>query len=296
VKAKRIMAKLPRLGWRIIGLVLFAVAALATVGETAEKVPGTLTVRDTLTLPNHPVRIEARVAAKTTTASPPLSAIVLHLQIDGKEVAIGKTNEAGQVSFDYLAKMRGTNVISVSVDAEAPIAAEKVDATLCVWERRRPIVVVELAALIQPAPASAAAAASPAINSTDDTALLPVSEAAEELSRLTQYYYNVVYVSSDEQGPMGNASIGQVRRWLESHKFPAGFVAPPMPGGLSATLDALKNDGWTTMKSGIGRTRAFADMLLRHRMEVVVVPELPKGELPRKAKGAKDWKEVRKKL
>jgi hypothetical protein len=29
---------------------------------------------------------------------------------------------------------------------------------------------------------------------------------------------------------------------------------------------------------------------------VVVVPELPTGELPRKAKGAKEWKEVRKKL
>ena len=87
-----------------------------------------------------------------------------------------------------------------------------------------------------------------------------------------------------------------LRQWLTSHKFPPGFVAVPGTGGLSATLDALKNDGWTTMKSGIGRTRAFADMLLQHRMEVVVVPELPKGELPRKAKAAKDWKEVRKKL
>jgi len=101
---------------------------------------------------------------------------------------------------------------------------------------------------------------------------------------------------SREQGPMGNVPSGQVRRWLEGHQFPVGFVATPTSGGLSATLDALKHDGWTTMKSGIGRTRGFADMLLQHRMEVVVVPELPKGELPRKAKAAKDWKEVRKKL
>lgn len=290
------MADLFRLGVRTIGLVLFAAVATTTTGEAAEKVPGTLTVRDALTLPNRSVRIEAQVAVKTAAASPLLGAVVLHLQIDGKEVAIGKTNEAGQVSFDYLPKMRGTNVISVSVDAEAPIAAEKGAATLCVWERRRPIVVVELAALIQSAVASATPPAAPVIGSTGDTAPLPVSEAAEELSRLTQYYYNVVYVPSDEQGPMGNASIGQVRRWLEAHKFPAGFVATPMPGGLSAILDTLKHDGWTTMKSGIGRTRAFVDMLLQHRMEVVVVPELPKGELPRKAKGAKDWKEVRKKL
>ena len=50
------------------------------------------------------------------------------------------------------------------------------------------------------------------------------------------------------------------------------------------------------MKSGVGRSRSFAEALLHERMEVVVVPELPKGEVSRKAKMAKDWKEVRKKL
>ncbi|ULA58382.1 MAG: conserved exported protein of unknown function [Nitrospira sp.] len=288
------MAEGVRLGLRTFGVALLAAVALATPAEAAGKIPGTLIVRDALTLPNHAVRIEAQVAVKATGA--PLSAVALHLHIDGKEVATGKTNEGGQVSFDYLAKMRGTNVISVSVDPEAPIAAEKADATLCVWERRRPIVVVEIDALIQPPLASADPATSPVTGTADDTRPMPVPEAAEELSRLTQYYYNVVYVSSHEQGPMGNASGEQVRRWLGAHQFPAGFVAPPTPGGLNATLDALKNDGWTTMKSGIGRTKAFADMLLQHRMEVVVVPELPKGELPRKAKSAKDWKEVRKKM
>jgi hypothetical protein len=72
-------------------------------------------------------------------------------------------------------------------------------------------------------------------------------------------------------------------------------VIPPS-GGLSAAIDAFKQEGWTTMKTGIGRTRSFADTLIHHRMDVVVVPELPKGELPRKAKTAKEWKEVRKKL
>lgn len=279
---------------RTLALILVAGIGIATTAEAAGKVPGTLIVRDALTLPNHSVRIEAQVAV--TTAGPSSRGVVLHLQIDGKEVATGNTDERGQVSFDYLAKMRGTNVISVSVDPDAPVAAEKVDATLCVWERRRPIVVVEVDALIQPAPASAVPAQSPVMDTTDDAGPMPVPEAAEELSRLTQYYYNVVYVWSHEQGPMGHASSAQVRRWLGAHQFPTGFVATPTPGGLNATLDALKSDGWTTMKSGIGSTRGFADMLLQHRMEVVVVPELPKGELPRKAKGAKDWKEVRKKL
>ncbi len=278
----------------LVAVVVWLIAGAA--GEAADKTAGVLTVRDALTLPNHLVRIEAQLTVTTSTGGPPLGGVVLHLRIDGKEMTTGKTNDAGQASFDYLPKMRGTNVISVSVDEAAPIAAEKSDATLCVWERRRPILVVELATLIQPTLTSTTPAPSPSTAATGEAAPAPVPEAADELSRLTQYYYNVVYVPGGESWPMRNESIGQVRRWLSSHKFPPGFVAMPSSGGLNTTLDTFKQDGWATMKSGIGRTKEFAETLLQHRMEVVVVPELPKGDMPRKAKAAKDWKEVRKKL
>ena len=124
----------------------------------------------------------------------------------------------------------------------------------------------------------------------------PVFDAAEELSRLTQYYYNVVYVPTVDQLSAVAAPIGMVHRWLESHKFPLGFVLTSTSGDLNAAIEDFKRRGWTTMKTGVGRTRSFAETLLHQRMEVVVVPELPPGQLPRKAKGAKDWKEVRKKL
>jgi hypothetical protein len=54
--------------------------------------------------------------------------------------------------------------------------------------------------------------------------------------------------------------------------------------------------GWTTVKIGIGRTKTFAEAFLQRRLEAVIVPEPKKGAAPRKAKVAKDWKEVRKKL
>lgn len=274
----------------------FVVAALllwtcvGTSSYAADKVAAQLTLPDALTLPNHSVRIEARLNAAGQADKRPLGGVSLHLRIDGKEIATATTNDAGQVSFDYLPKMRGTNVISLSVDPAASVLAETRDATLCVWERRRPIVVVELESLMHSLPSA-----------TDTTGggakvlLEPVSDAAEELSRLTQYYYNVVYVPGEALSSMG-ATGEALRQWLTAHKFPPGFVAVPGSGGLSAILDRFKQEGWTTMKSGIGRTRSFADTLLLHRMEVVVVPELPKGELPRKAKGAHDWKEVRKRL
>ena len=282
------MAEWLRLGSRTFLLLFLVGWTMAGTGEAAEKGQGILTVHDALTLPNHLVRIEAQLGGKAPEGSSPWSGVGLHLSIDGKPVATAKTNESGHASFDYLAKMRGTYAVTVSVDDAASVAADNSDATLCVWERRRPIILVELAALIQPAaPASTGTAV--------ELSLQPVPDAAEELSRLTQYYYNVVYVTGGEQSSAESAAIGNVRRWLESHKFPPGFVAPSSEG-LGATLDTFKQRGWATMKTGIVRTRSSAEMLLQHRFEVVVVPELPKGEMPRKAKAAKEWKDVRKKL
>jgi len=286
------MAESFRPGSHWIFLVVLLCWMTDTACEAADKVSGILTVEDALTLPNQAVRIEAKLAGKNLAGSPAMGGISLQLHIDDKPVATAKTNEAGLAFFEYTPKMRGTNVIGVSINDSPSVEAVKADATLFVWERRRPILVVELAALIQPnvssSSGSASSAAAPSVQ--------PVPDAAEELTRLTQYYYNLVYVPGGDQSQMELLRSGGVRRWLEFHKFPIGLVPTPAYGGLSAILDTFKQEGWTTIKTGIGRTRMFADALLQHRMEVLIVPEPPKGELPRKAKAAKDWKEVRKKL
>ena len=283
------MAKWLRFESRMFLLLLLFGWTMAGTSEAAGKVQGILTVHDALTLPNHSVRIEAQLGGKVPGGSFPWGGVGLHLSIDGKPVATAKTNDSGYASFEYLAKMRGTYTIAVSVDDAASVAADTGDATLCVWERRRPIILVELAALIQPV-------ASASTGTAAESSLQPLSDAADDLSRLTQYYYNVVYVTGGEQPSEEIAASGNVRRWLASHKFPSGFVAPPAEG-LGATLETFKQGGWATLKTGIVRTRSSAEMLLQHRFEVVVVvPELPKGEMPRKAKAANEWKDVRKKL
>jgi hypothetical protein len=70
----------------------------------------------------------------------------------------------------------------------------------------------------------------------------------------------------------------------------------PGADALGAVLDEFKKEGWTTLKIGIVRSRELANVLLEHRMEAILVPEPARGEVPKKAKVAKDWKEVRKKL
>lgn len=283
-----------RLGWHVLIPVLLFCWMMVIPGEAIGKVSGILTVKDVLTLPNRTARIEAHLSGRTSAGDPAWGGVPLELRIDGRTVETVKTDTAGLAAFEYTPKMRGIYVITVAVDATAAVAAEKTEATLCVWERRRPILLVEVEAVMQPT----VSASTPSSVATGvlDPSVLPMPDAVEQLSLLTQYYYNVVYVPTGERSSSEEASAAHVRRWLESHKFPRGLVVIPPAGGLGATIEAFAEDGWTTMKEGIGRTRFFAETLLHHRMEVVVVTELPKGELPRKAKRAKEWAEVRKKL
>jgi hypothetical protein len=119
------MAEWLRLGSRTFLLLLLFGWTMAGTGEAAEKVQGILTVHDALTLPNHPVRIEAQLGGKAPGGSSPWGGVGVHLSIDGKPVATAKTNESGHASFDYLAKMRGTYAIAVSVDDAASVAADQ---------------------------------------------------------------------------------------------------------------------------------------------------------------------------
>jgi hypothetical protein len=124
-------------------------------------------------------------------------------------------------------------------------------------------------------------------------------DAAGELGKLTQFYYRVVYVVGPVSGGVdGFQASVEARDWLKIHKFPPGYVLVLQPGedALGVKIDELHAAGWKTIKTGIGRSRAFAEAFLHRRLDALMVPEPAKGDAPRKAKIAKEWNEVRKKL
>ena len=168
--------------------------------------------------------------------------------------------------------------------------------TLASWERRRPILAVEVSSLMTEAPS-----ASPPIAALTGQAALgePLPDAADELSKVSQYYFNILYVLTNATDSSGGFEANdRIRRWLTEHRFPPGYVllVPAGSETIGKSLDDLHAAGWTTVKTGVGRSRAFAEAFLQRRLEAVMVPEPAKSETPRKAKVAKEWKEVRKKL
>lgn len=275
---------------------LIAIPAGASLLYAAERSAARLFVRDALTAPRESVTVEAKLVEKRLLNDAALGGEPVELVVDGKVVATSMTGGDGRALLTYQPKTQGVAPVQVRVGNSPRVAQTGGQANLVVWERRNPIVVIELAALIDE---SRGTGPLPTIGITLEAERTPMPDAAEELEKLTKFYYHVIYaVSSPTAGADGfQVGVG-ARDWLKSHKFPTGYVMvlPPGEHAMGTKIDELHAAGWKTIRTGIGRTRAFAEAFLQRRLEVVIVPEPVKGDAPRKAKVAKAWKDVRKKL
>jgi hypothetical protein len=184
----------------------------------------------------------------------------------------------------------------VRVGTTPRVALAEAGANLAVWERRNPIMAVEMAALMEDVVGQGPIVTWPG---KEVEGRRPMPDAANELGKLSQFYYNLLYVVTQEKVGGSNDQVNaQARQWLKDQKFPVGhiLVVPSDPEAFGVKLDEMHAAGWKTLKIGVGRTKEFAEAFLQRRLEAVMVPEPAKGEAPRKAKVAMEWKDVRKKM
>ena len=253
-----------------------------TILSAAEKTSVILTVHDSLTSPNQPATIEATLTGKRPLTETGIGGEPIELLVAGNVVATAMTSGDGRATLSYTSKAKGSIPFTVRVGATSSVAVTEAGANLAVWERRSPMMAVEMAALME-----------------DAEGRRPMPDAAAELGKLTQFYYNVLYVMTENKAVGTNDQVNaQARQWLKEQNFPVGHIVvlPSNPGAFGAKLDEWHAAGWTTLKIGVGRTKAFAEAFLQRRLDAVMVPEPAKGEAPRKAKVAKEWKDVRKKM
>jgi hypothetical protein len=277
------------------GLTVLCTMLCPAIGLAAEKVAVTIWVKDGLAMSNQPATIEAELLSQGLLSQQAMGGEPLELVVRGEVVARGMTGGDGRARLSYIPKGLGVVPIQVRVGDSRRVAPAEGGANLVVWERRNPIVAVELASLIElPSGQVSLPGAGFAMGLDPE----PLPDAAEELGKLTQFYYRVVYVVAWPIGADGFQVGAQARAWLQTHKFPTGYVLvlPPGEQAWGDKLDELHAAGWTTIKVGIGRSKTFAETFLQRRLEAVMVPEPKKGEAPRKAKVAKTWKDIRKTL
>lgn len=260
----------------------------------AEKRPAAILVRDALTAPGQPATLEAKLISKRLMLIAALGGEPLELVVDGKVVATALTGGDGRAFFAYTPKAQGLTPVHVRIGNSPRVDQAEGQASLAVWEKRQPILVIELSSLIEdPVPSPV-----PPVGITLESERRPMAEVADELGRLTQFYYRVIYVVTLPVGGDGFQKSAEARDWLKRHKLPTGYILalPADANALGAKIDEFHAAGWKTIKTGVGRSKAFAEAFLQRRLDAILVPEPTKGEVPRKAKVAKDWKDVRRKL
>ena len=290
-KAMRLTMSQTRRAYVFLFLLILASPSLLFA---TEKSSASILVRDALTAPGQPATLEAKLISKRLMLIAALGGEPLELVVDGKVVATALTGGDGRAFFTYTPKAQGLVPVQVRVGNSPRVDQAEGQANLAVWEKRQPILVIELSSLIdEPIPSRV-----PSIGIALESERRPMAEAAEELEKLTQFYYRVIYVVSSPVGVDGFQRSAEAREWLKRHKLPTGYVLtlPPDTNALGTKIDELHAAGWKTVKIGIGRSKAFVEAFLQRRLEAIIVPEPTKGEVPRKAKVAKDWREVRKKL
>ncbi len=263
----------------------------------ADRVAVEVIVADALARLGRTVRVESRLLHTGVLGPQGAGGERLGLAMGGEEVAGSLTGGDGVAFFELEPKRLGLVPMTVSVTGSSRVVDAAGEGWLAVWEKRRPLLLVESAVLFEPpAPDSGPIALPVPTPDLEISGRQPAPEAAEELNRLGKFFYNIVYVIP--AGPRHGTQRRQLHQWLTAHHFPAGVVlpAPATLAGLNELVGQMKTDGWENVRAGVGRTAEFAQALVGQRLKTAIVGGDTKGDYPRKARLVSDWKAVRKHL
>jgi hypothetical protein len=221
-------------------LFVLSVALCLPHAGAADKQAAILLLQDGLTVPHESVLLAAKLVQKGLIQQG-LGGEPLELLINGQVVATAMTGGDGQARFSYTPKAQAAVHLQVRLGNSPRVAPVEGQGNLLVWERRNPIVAIEMAALTEP-PSQAPL---PGFELTMGSAPTPMPDAADELGKLTQFYYHVIYMVSPGMTGNGFQAGVQARAWLETHKFPTGYVVVLQPGeqAVGAKIDELHAAG-----------------------------------------------------
>jgi len=267
----------------VAGLMVLSVS-LALAAELA--------VTDGLTSPGNRIQLQARLTNPEAEGEIGVPDQTLEFFVHGRTVGQANTDAQGWARLDFAPSMRGNLSIVVKVVTQSKADAIEGKGVLLSWERRRPILLIDLAVVAEelvtePPP--------PELYQDPGMSLGEAHPAAAaELGKLAEFYYNLVYLDLT-----GRGRLESIQTWLRDHQFPPGMVRilPQKATALTDLLHDLKAEGWEKVSGGIGRTADFAEVLVQNRLQTVILPPPDIQErFPRRAIILNDWSRVRRYL
>lgn len=277
-------------------LVMSALASLClplpAVGSSEERSIA-LYVTDALTFPSRPVQLQARLTEQRPEGEQGIPEEPVEFFLQGRALGKATTDSQGWARLEFAPKMRGNLELRVRWATAAKADVVEGRGVVLSWERRRPILLIDLAVLVE---GELATEPPPPELFPDPGLILGESHAAApaELSKLAKFYYNLVYVDQT-----GKGRIEAIQFWLRKQQFPPGMIKilPKTATSLQDLLLALKEEGWENISGGIGQTADFAETLVENRLQAIILPRSDTGQqFPRRAIILNDWSRVRRHL
>lgn len=265
----------------------------------AEKVEGRLIVEDILAKPGASITLEARLIEEGLLGNKGLGGETIAFVVQGHRAGTALTGGDGWAFLEFKTHMRGNHSIVATVEASPRVASVEGTGNLASWERRRPILLVDVSTLMQHDESIIKDSIAKSFPELSFVASLqafgsPQDDARDTLVKLAEFYYNVLYLHDHQ-----DTVLHETRAWLRQHQFPVGIVrmVPQDSKALLALMERLKEDGWDNLEAGIVRTRDFAQTLVKQRLKTVVFPDpKEKKTYPHRARVVQEWKEVRQHL
>jgi hypothetical protein len=263
--------------------------------HAADKAKPSVLVSDVLTNPGEPVQLQARVFEESLLGREiGLGGETLEFLVEKQVVGSTMTGGDGRAFLEYAPRMRGNFTITVRVPESPRVLSAEGKGLLASWERKKPILLIDLVAVMQEKSNPELPLPSFPINFSPTVLGEADNDAPNELEKLGRFYYNLVYLFRSEAGDKKT-----LQEWIRTHQFPSGFpkIIPSGRQALEELIVQLEQDGWANVTGGIGRTAEFAEVLVEHRLKAVILhdPEDKEG-FPRRAILVDSWKRVRKHL
>ncbi|MGB0909452.1 MAG: hypothetical protein ACPGYT_03755 [Nitrospirales bacterium] len=279
-----------------LGMMCISEISMGQLGFAAERIKAHLEVEDVLTLPGERVQLKAwLVSQELPNENLGISDEEVEFFIQNRAIGTSKTGRDGNATIEFVPRVRGNLTLKARVRGSSKVADLEALGLLASWEKRRPILIVDLVSLLPPNIRTLSSSPSVPL-ATSGTSILadPNTNALPELEKLGKFYYNLVYLSRSKAG-----SVKVLRKWLQEHEFPLGVPMAIEPGtqSLITFIEKLQSDGWENVESGIGRSTEFAEVLLERRIQTVIIQEAETDEtFPRRAKIVNGWMKVRRHL
>ena len=287
------------MSYRILCLVCLLWLGPAVFGiepiHAADKAKPTVLVSDVMTNPGEPIQLQALVFEEGLLGREiGLGGETLEFLVEKQIVGSTMTGGDGRAFLEYAPRMRGNFTIRVRVNESPRVLSAEGEGLLASWERKKPILLIDLASVMKEQSNPELPLPSLPINFSPTDLGEADDEAPNELEKLGRFYYNLVYLFRSDVGESKT-----LQEWIRTNQFPSGFPKIISSGrqALEEVIVQLEKDGWANVTGGIGRTPEFAEVLVEHRLKAVILhdPE-DKEDFPRRAILVKSWDKVRKHL